>query len=1514
MNDYEQTTLMKLTKKTFLLLALIMMSVLTAFSQRKTDALDRGLIAIKTTNGVYCSWRIMGEEYYDVTYNLYRDGTKVNSEPLSVSNYSDAAGTTSSKYTVKAIVRGTEQAASKEATVWTDSYLEITPKHAPSITSTLVPNDACCADVDGDGELEILIKYDNKEEINSLFPKEGHNGEYTIFEVLKMDGSLLWWVNCGPNMGDFQNNEQNIAAYDWDQDGKAEAIMRLSEGSVIHMKDGSTYTIGADGKNGTAWTNYRTPKTPGGVEWFTHYGNEFLVYMNGATGTPYQVIEFPLKRLEPGETSLEKAWGDGYGHRSSKYFFGAPYLDGRKPSIFLGRGIYTRHKFAALDVNPQTHELTERWRWTCNDPSSPWYGNGYHNYGIADVDWDGRDEICWGSMVIDDNGKGLSTTGFGHGDAQHHGDFNPYVHGQEIFACLEDAPYWGNDYRDGTTAKLYHKYTSGKDDGRCIAGNFSNDYPGAMAFSGADTPISCVTGDYVDGMTKGNIPDNMRIYWDGDLCEEGFNYVNGKNTAGGIYKYKKGVIETLAGSMTNNDTKGTPCYLGDVLGDWREEVIMRTADNKIRIYSTTISTEWRNYTLWHDQQYRNAMVWQMNGYNQPPHTSYFLGELEGITVAPPALTMTGRTEVANGGTIGSAQNNQQVLMAETGDMTVSVSDGAAPYIFFDNAPSWVQGTDVNGTSGKDAPINYSYYTHTLTGGAFTGNMRLVKQGDGTLVLPKVTQTYTGNTDVWAGTLQFDGTMQASPIWLNRHTSLVSNGGTFNGGIKADYNATIYPGGKENVGTLATTTLDLGFGSRIVIDVNTDGTADKLTATKLTIEKKDWQYGPKYSTPVIAFNGTTLAAGKYEIATIGEMAGNLDDIKLEGLSDLKKSLIFENGKLYLNIEPLRQATDVTWAGGTNGIWDFADTENFKRDGGQSDVFVSGDFVTFDDNASQTGITINDDLTPGNIVFTNNSKNFTLEGTGSIIGATPLTMNGEGQVTINNKNQMTGGVNLNKGTMNVSTLANEIGQEYGALGTIANTITMNGGTLGITGTLTSGQPISLGAEGGSIHVASDMTMTQQGSISKQSATSTAVLHKTGAGTLELGTANDFATLSIDQGSVQLNEKNTVMNGPAKIIFNGSDVKLHDANDSYSYSKNSINYEVTEESTGYLYLDSRCEYSGKLTGKGTLHVIATWVRNYLKGDWSQFEGTLVAHTEKWDKNYDPVFSWENNYGLPKATLNIPSGITFTAGSHNITLGNLTGSGTLATSGTVTIGSLNEDITYTGTFSGTKVIKTGTGSWTFARPVSGVSSYTFKGGDIQLNSTNSTPLFGSSLATVETEAVLKGTGTVAALAFQNGGTLMPGSYTSSRRYGAIVSTGTVSLYAGSKLYLAVYNKNNNNTSRSYLTIGGDLKLNGDIYVELGSSYTPAAGDEIIFWTVAKEVTGTPTLHLPELPAGLYWDTTGLLTKEGKLCITDQPTGINAIEADQLNDGNFYTLDGVRIDKPTKGIYIKNGKKVVIK
>ena len=265
--------------KKLLLMALAAIMAINVMAQRTMDKLDRGLVAIKTDAGVFCSWRIFGEEYYDVKYNIYRDGTKLNAEPLAVSNYVDATGTTSSKYTVSAVVRGDEKAQCDAASVWTQKYLEITPDHG-SLTSTYVPNDACMADVDGDGELEILMKYDNQSEISASYPKGGYNGEYSIVEVFKLNGKKLWWLDFGPNMGDFQNNEQNIVAYDWDGDGKAEAVMRAADGTVIHAADGQTYVIG------DATKNYRAA-TGGGTNWFMHEGAEYLVYMNGETGVPY---------------------------------------------------------------------------------------------------------------------------------------------------------------------------------------------------------------------------------------------------------------------------------------------------------------------------------------------------------------------------------------------------------------------------------------------------------------------------------------------------------------------------------------------------------------------------------------------------------------------------------------------------------------------------------------------------------------------------------------------------------------------------------------------------------------------------------------------------------------------------------------------------------------------------------------------------------------------------------------------------------------------------------------------------------------------------------------------------------------------------------------------------------------------------------------------------------------------------------------------------------------------------
>ena len=1240
---------MKVRKLLVMMLALL--SVTAVQAQRFTDKLDRGVVAVNTTGGVFVSWRIQAEEYYGVKYNLYRGDTKI-AENLTVSNYKDAGGSASSTYSVAAVVNGIEQGKSKPVATWGTDYLEITPKHPKEIKSTLRPNDATVADVDGDGIVEIIMKYDNLSESSQSYPKYGpafdgvDSHEYTIFEVMKLDGTVLWWINCGPNMGDFQNNEQNIAAYDWDMDGKAECIMRAADGTVVHMADGTTYTVG------NADANVRSA-TGGGTNWFVITNNEYLLYMNGATGKPYQCLPYPLKLLEDNETDVNKAWGDGYGHRASKHFFGAPYLDGRKPYIFLGRGIYTRHKFITYEVDTLTHELKENWRWY-NNSNGPWKGQGYHNYAVADVDWDGRDEIVFGSMVIDDNGKGLSTTGYGHGDAQHHSDFNPYVHGHESFACLEESPVFGNNYRDATTSKVYYKFTATKDDGRCIMGNFSNSVPGSFGSSGGDwaTPVSSITNSKLSDYGTNGMAQNFNCYWDGDLCEETFNGTGSPNYddhPGAIYKYGQGLMKEFTGTFTNNWTKATPCFMGDFLGDWRHEFIVRTADNNIRIYTTTYETPWRVYSMWYDHQQRNATVWQMNGYNQPPHTSYFLGELEGITTPPPALTMTDRTEVANGKTI--SHSGKTVITCETNDMTVAVEDGATPYIYIDNAPSWVQGSAPSECTTKDTPISYTYYTHTLTGGAFAGDMRLVKQGDGILTLPNVTQTYTGPTEVWAGTLNFDGTLQNSRLWLNRFGELNTDGGTFAKGIQADYASVIRPGGKEaKASSITTDSLILNMGAIVELDIYSDGfAADQINANVLTIEKKNWEYGPEYSTPVFRVNAhaaageESIADGKYVLGTVKKVVGNLSDIVVDNLSNQKAELSLEGDKLCMTITNF-EGIPMTWNGDKSSNWNLDKEANFiKNDGGDATNFFTGSQVTFNDAAANFNVNIDGKVSPREVIF-DNTKQYTVSGD-SIVGLPEFLKRNTGSVYLNNLNRV-GNTTISGGCVYVSALANGIGTDVGSLGDIKKTITLTTqGGLGVTESLTNEQTIYCGQGGGVIDVASGKTLTQNALIGMRNS---GTLTKNGGGTLLLG-ANVTATSIIVNGGTLTSNFGTPYSNKVT-LNNGTGVSGIGMR---SAALNVVGTNVTWTLPSNYYTDVNCA----LSGSGTVTIVPTNTVNRVRitGNWSAFTGT-VKYT-----NTSIVMPIKTNLNLSNGTLDLAASTKVAAVGNTVTIGKLVGSGML-------------------------------------------------------------------------------------------------------------------------------------------------------------------------------------------------------------------------------------------------------------
>ena len=903
-------------KRFFIFLAVFVLMADMAIAQRKTDRLDRGLVVIptgstsgSTTNMV--TWRRFAEEYYGVTYNLYKDGSRI-ATGLTTPCYADNnRGYPTTQYQVAAVVNGTEQAKCTAVTAWTQYVYKLTERcpsgyidiplgsvydrNGTDVTSHYLPNDAEFADLDADGQLEMIIKRLNTVDAGDNFP-ESNTTEFDVIEAYDINwqtgaATRLWWIDVGPNMVSGGSHELNIIAYDWDEDGQAEVVLRGADNMIVHWARGASRTdypqrIGSN-------TSTRSSVSHTANMTYTNQGAEYLLYLNGNTGEPYVIMDYPLARGNASD------WGDGYGHRSSKYFFGAPVLDGRKASLYLGRGIYTKELMAAYDINPDTHQLTQRWTWSCTS-NNAWYGNGYHNYCIADVDEDGRDEIVYGSMVIDDNGQGLSTTGLGHGDALHCSDFDPFREGLEIFACNESQP--SMNYRNATTSAFYVRRTGTDDDGRALCGNFSNTYPGACGRSVQTGMISCVADQDIselgDFIAWGDL--NFRIYWDGDLLSE---VLNGAGTEGNakIEKPGTGRLFTTDGCNMNNWTKNHPCFQGDLIGDWREELVLRCGQN-VRIYTSGMYTSNNIYTLWHDHNYRQAMVWQMHAYNQPPHPSFFLGELEDITVPPPPLTLTDRTVVEAGGTITTTTNNQDILTYGYANNTYNISSNVSSRTLIMNVPAWTQG------HGNNSNITTTTYTHNLniaSGGGLSGTSRLVKQGKGILNISNATLNYTGGTDIWGGTVNFNGTLSNSKVWMNRFTTLNSNGGSFPGGIEMCYAAKLNVGGAtaQTLATVNVGNLTLNYGSRVVLDINgtTASQNDQLNIGNLTIGTKVWSYGPQYSQPVFYINArNSLGDGMYPIGTIGNDPSNLSDILIESNGNVPSGsyLLVRSGILYL----------------------------------------------------------------------------------------------------------------------------------------------------------------------------------------------------------------------------------------------------------------------------------------------------------------------------------------------------------------------------------------------------------------------------------------------------------------------------------------------------------------------------------------------------------------------------------------------------------------------------------------
>ena len=583
-------------------------------AQRQMENLDRGLIAIhKANDSIYLGWRLLGTEPEDISFNLYRKRgndkpVKLNKSPIIEStNFQDGGIdlTVDNVYFIKSLSNGIESEESKPFILRANSpvqqYFTIPLKTPAGYT----PNDASVGDLDGDGEYEIILHQTGR---GIDTPSPGISG-IPVFQAYKMDGTLLWEINLGKNIREGAHYTQ-FMVYDLDGDGIAEFACKTADGTI----DGKGKVIGDSTKD---WRNLNP--TQRNMYGKIMNGPEYFTIFSGKTGEAIATTNYiPCRYPTDGWNGHGGNGGsDNSGNRVDRFLACVAYLDGVHPSVVMCRGYYGRSVLAAWDW--RNGKLTSRWVFDSKDGENPFSGQGNHNLCVADVDGDGKDEIIYGSMVVDDNGKGLFSTGFRHGDAIHVSQLDPNRKGLQVFGIHEieegtQGP--GIAVYDAKTGETIYKGSINKDVGRGVAEDIDpSNYGAEMWWSGSNGLFN-LKGDRV-----GNAPSstNFLIWWDGDLNRE---LLDGNH----IDKYKQGRLFTADGCISNNGTKSTPTLTADLFGDWREEVIFRTADNKnLRIYTTTIPTNRRLYTLMHDPQYRLGVASENVGYNQPPHTGFYLG-------------------------------------------------------------------------------------------------------------------------------------------------------------------------------------------------------------------------------------------------------------------------------------------------------------------------------------------------------------------------------------------------------------------------------------------------------------------------------------------------------------------------------------------------------------------------------------------------------------------------------------------------------------------------------------------------------------------------------------------------------------------------------------------------------------------------------------------------------------------------------------------------------------------------
>jgi len=1475
-------------------------------AQRKFQDLNRGVVASNNGTAMLITWRLLAQDSESIKFNVYCNPagtgsyTLLNtSGPLASTNFSTTTSNVpnNSLLAVAPVVNGVEGVKSVPFKfinrIYRSVYLDI--KYSNFIPwSDYVTKFIWPADLDGDGEYDFVV--------DRLSTK----GESSKIEGYLRTGEKLWSIDLGPNVKISQGHDDMVLAYDMNCDGKAEVVIKSSDGTRFWNKATESwgkYLMNAS--NGDTDNDGIIDYTKQSVK------NEpqYITCVNGLTGEEMNTIEMPFP-TNAFNTYTRTNKSDYMGGESSLTgHMGIAYHDGVHPSVVMeykcrktsGTHCYYATAWGYKFVNGLPTTWEQKYTWN-RDGETQWAAE-FHHIRVGDTDLDGKDEMLEGGYTLDDNGKMLFSANISHGDRFRMGDINPDRPGLETFAIQQNAgDMLGQILYDAKTGLPIKKwYLAGVGDvgrGECM--DIDKNHKGYEMWSTMGN-IYNAKGDaiYVGGV---DMPKEG-MWWDGELDREildskdnaGANAMITKYAGNGAYQNNRLIqFASLMGWSVQAEYGCRPGFFGDIAGDWREEVLLRkkyyvndstTGCDGFYAFTTDYPTDVRLYCLMQNAAYRGQTT--TRGYYQSAFPDYYLG----YDMPQPPLPPFIKTDLIwKSGTTWNATDNAFTGYDES--TTMPFVDGKS--VMFDISGVNADTVRLSGILQPSivyaqTPLNKNY---TLGGtGTLTGSMEFWKSQNGRLVL-NGNHTYTGKTIVSEGILEVNGSLVSVPEIRAKGTlagnPTLSNGLTIQPGLN-------YEGGRLSPGTVGkpfgkitvNNNLILPGATYLEMNLQTKGSL----ATDTLIKLDTLQINGNLTVSGVNYLNIKLSeekpfVGEYPLVRwTGSLNGDSSNFAVMGLKGLSTALKVRDNTLILVVKGQRAAqSGVVWSGSTSATWDF-NTENFRL-GEDATPFVNGDQLTFNDESSTRTITMTEYMSPASIIVDNCLGDYTFKGEVGISGPGGITKSGSSALILTTaKSDYKGATLINGGTLEVSALADAgLASSIGAAAVTASNLVINNATLRVNNVNTAtNRGLTLNGD-----ATINTLLPNSYTVLKGTVVGTGRLIKTGFGQLSI-TTNGPTTYSggtvLKAGTLAMGTYNTTFGVIGSSLEMQGDAAVSIFNNNSTSQVPVFNYAVNVAggANAKIWAGWRCKVAGTLTGTGTLTFNVPYVRCDMTGNWSAFNGTLniTADSDGGD------FRMCNANGFGNASVVLNNGVLYghwaegggTAVYLTSSIGSLAGTATSKIcNGTYNIGANNTSTTFNGVIAaGTTVNKYGTGTWTLSNANLHSSTTTVFAGTLTVaNTTGSATGTGTVLVkngaslngtgfiagpvTLETGATLTGTPTISgALTVRTGASVLPGALGS-----LLVSTLTVNNAVTFQTRSNITMKINGGVSPTCdrLLISGAFNPGGNLTVVRPTLQMITNGFTFpLFVAASIGSTRFDSISLPNLGASMYWDTTKLYT-----------------------------------------------------